>query len=223
MSQKKKKKTAGYRDDSGGHAASRQRPAATAAGGDTHCRSVTTGTRRLQPHPGTQVQKVSSGQQTDARPKPRHLRGFRADPGTRPKNRSTERKEDAALAQHPSEHPDPGRFLTLAEVQWAPGLQGARQVPASLHDGRSPHFQSCSGARAQKAPMTSRVSTDQPPRPAGRTAANQQGLPPDEQRERAPPTQLKLGVVFSCRFNIGLKKRAKYTAFWLLFPTWRTH
>lgn len=146
----------------------------------------------------------------------------RADAGARPRNRSTEQKEDAALAQHPPEHPGPGRVLTLAEVQGAPGLQGARQVPASLHDGRSLHFQSCSGARAQKAPLTSKVSTDQSPRPAGRTAANQQGLPPDAQRERAPPTQLKLGV-FSCRFKVRLKKRAKHTAFRLLFPTWRTH
>lgn len=131
----------------------------------------------------------------------------RADPGARPRNRSTEQKEDAALAQHPPEHPGPGRVLTLAEVQGAPGLQGARQVPASLHDGRSPHFQSCSGARAQKAPLTSKVSTDQSPRPAGRTAANQQGLPPDAQRERAPPTQLKLGG-----FQLSLQSGAKETS-----------
>ena len=43
--------TAGYRDAAGWNAAPRQRPAATAAGGDTHSPSVTTGARRLQPHP----------------------------------------------------------------------------------------------------------------------------------------------------------------------------
>lgn len=142
----------------------------------------------------------------------------RADLGGRPRSRSTEGKEDAALDQHPPEHPGPRRVLTLAEVQWAPGLQGARQVPASLHDGCSPHFQSCSGARAQKAPLTSRVGTDQSPRPAGRPAANQQGLPPDAQRERAPAHATEVGGGFQLSVESGAKETSQVYCLPAPFP-----
>lgn len=110
--------------------------------------------------------------------------------------------------------PGPGRVLTLAEVQGAQVCRAHAGVPASLHDGRSLHFQSCSGARAQKAPLTSRSAPTNHRAPLlqdGSQSAKFRRMRKGESTAHAT----EVGG-FSCRFKVRLKKRAKHTAFRLL-------
>lgn len=84
--------------------------------------------------------------------------------------------------------------------------QGARRVPASLHDGRSLPLK-VARARAPEGPLTSRSApTNHLTAPRYGTAANQQGLPPDAQRERAPPATEVGG------FQLSLQSEAKETS-----------
>ena len=186
--------------------------------------------------PGPQVQEVGPAQQTDALPKPRHQRGCPRRPGGKAEKQEHRAEgarggaptplPGAAPPQHPRQPPGPGRVLTWTEVQRAPGMQGARQVPPSRHDRCSPQLSKLLRRARREGPAGSGghgVRTNQLPRPAGPSAGQSAGPSAACAKGEAgpnPPTQSRWGVVFSFSRNWGSRRELNLMSFPPRLPKW---